>query len=239
LFLLAVILTVGIAGGLAGCTMDDSKANLKNLVRYDGIEYVIQEDISLNFDGFYDLHEGLGELCEKVGSLQHADVYKLRGLEQSDWIFLDNNSMLSSDAPYGGIYRSSTVKMDTIADFKPDYLDIYYLAPPTAEQSGTERKIFDTADLKIIEKIVTAIENGKTVSAEKHEEVTKAMLYGDSCYQNYRLEFLSESYPKLIYRLDYTEDVNGKFFGYYGDITPYKIIEIDNTLHEYLPAKTS
>jgi len=225
---------------LVGCTTGGSKANLKNSVSYDGIDYVIQENIGLNFDGFHDFNEGLGELCEKVGSIRHADVYKILGLEQSDWIFLDNNSMLSSDDPYGGIYRSSRVKMDTIADFKPDYLDIYYLTPPTSEQSGTEIQIFNTEDIKIIEKIVTAIESGKTVPSEKQAEVTKAMHYGDNNYHSYRLEFLSENYPNLVYRLFYAEDINGKFYiGYYGDIAAYKIIEIDDTLHKYLSTKTS
>ncbi|NLT96302.1 MAG: hypothetical protein GXW85_12385 [Clostridia bacterium] len=240
IILLAVILTVGMLGGVVGCAMDDSKEKLKNSVRYEGTDYVLHEDIGLNLDGFSDFHEGLGELCEKVGTLGQAGVYKIHGLEQRDWIFLDNNSMLSSDAPFGGIYRSSKVKMDTIADFKPDFLNFFYLTPPTSQQSGSEKHIFATKDLKIIERITAAIENGKTVSTEKHTEVTKAMLYGDSSYQSYRLEFLSDSYPKLVYRLNYTEDPNGRYYiGFYGDITPYKIIEIDNTLHEYLPAETS
>lgn len=144
---------------MVGCAIDDSKVKLNNSVSYDGIDYVIQEDIGLNFDGFHDLHEGLGKLCEKVGSLHHADIYRIHGLEQSGWIFLDSNSMLSSDDPYGGIYRSSTVKMDTIADFKPDYLNVYYSTPPTSKQSGAEIQIFDTADWKIIEKITVTVWN--------------------------------------------------------------------------------
>lgn len=231
----AVVLTVGIAGGLAGCKNNESKVIPKNSVSFYGIDYVIQEDIGLNVDGYNDFYGGLGELCEKVGTLGNTDVYKIRGLEQSDWIYLDSSSMISADDPYGGIYRASTVQMDTIDDFNPNYLDICYLTRPTSEQSGTEVQIFETADSDIIEKIAAAIRNGKAVSSEKQAEVIKAMYNGDDGYHRFRLEFLSESYPKLVYRLDYAEDKNGKYYiGYYGDITPYRIIEIDNTLHEYI-----
>ena len=45
----------------------------------------------------------------------------------------------------------------------------------------------------------------------------------------------SESYPELVYRLEYTENVNGEFYiGRYDEKNSYKIIEIDNTLHESL-----
>ena len=37
LILLVVILTVGLVGGLVGCTIDDSKVNFKNSVSYGGI----------------------------------------------------------------------------------------------------------------------------------------------------------------------------------------------------------
>lgn len=69
------------------------------------------------------------------------------------------------------------------------------------EQSGTDIHVFDTGDSGIIEKIVAAIENGKAVSDEKQEEAANAMLKGNGRYKNYRLEFSSESYPKLL--LDY------------------------------------
>lgn len=47
--------------------------------------------------------------------------------------------------------------------------------------------------------------------------------------------FFSESYPELVYRLEYTENVNGEFYiGCYDEKNSYKVIEIDNTLHESL-----
>lgn len=237
---LPVTLIFGMAWGLAACGNNDIKVNLKDTVSFDGIDYVLQEDIGLDFSGFNGFNEGIGELCEKVGSIRNVDVYKIKGLEQSEWIFLDDTSMLSSNGPYGGVYLSSKVRMDRITEFKPDYLRIYYLTPPTSEQSGTQLNMFSTADLNVIDKAVKAIANGKPVTDKKREEVAKAMLHGDSSYRNYRLEFLSGSYQKLVYRLDYTEDANGKFYiGYYGDITDYKIIEIDSTLHEFLPADES
>ncbi|GAE89790.1 hypothetical protein [Acetivibrio straminisolvens] len=234
--LLAVVLIAGMAGVFTGCVNDSSKVKSKDSVTFDGVDYILHENVGLDFSGFKDFHEGLGVLCEKIGRLSDADVYKINGLNQNEWIFLDNNSMLSPDAPYGGVYRSSSVKMDTIADFKPNHLDIYYLTPPTLEQSGTDIHVFDTGDSGIIEKIVAAIENGKAVSDEKQEEAANAMLKGNGRYKNYRLEFSSESYPKLLFRLQYSEGENGRFYiGYNGNITSYKVIEIDDTLHEYLP----
>jgi len=93
--------------------------------------------------------------------------------------------------------------MDTVSDFKPDYIDVYYLTPPTSEQSGKTMKIISSADLGIIEKIATAIENGKPVSTEKQTEITNAMYNGNNGFWTYRLEFFSESYPELVYRLEY------------------------------------
>jgi hypothetical protein len=237
--LLTAIITVGLVFGLVGCTSNANTENLKNSVNYNGIEYVIQANIGLDFAGYQNVNTGLEKMCKKIGSFRQADVYQIKGLEQKDWILLENNSMISSDDPAGGIYHSAKVKMDTITDFKPVSLKINYLTPPTSEQSGSEKQIFDTADTKVIEKIVTAIEKGKNVSAEKQAEVTKAMLEGDRGYQNYRLEFFSESYPKLVYRISYAEDDQGKFYiGYYEELNLFKIIEIDNTIHEYLSPKT-
>lgn len=204
-------------------------------MKYDGIDYVIQENIGLNFDGFQSVQDGLDKMCVKVGSYRHAEVYKIHGLEQSEWILLENDAMLSPADPHGGIYRSSKVRMDTIADFKPDYLVVDYLTPPTSERSGTAIQVLDTADSEVIERIVTAIENGKTIPAEKQEEVAKVMLTGDSSYRCYRLEFSSTSFPKLVYRLDCAEDADGKLYiGYYGDVTAHRIIEIDNGVRHQL-----
>lgn len=236
----AALLIVAMSIVAVSCSIYGSKMNQKNSVNYDGINYVLQENNGLNLNGYNTLYEGIAEICEKAGTYRKADVYKIKGLSQSDWIYLDNNSMLSTDDPYGGIYRSSKVKMDTIADFKPDHLIISYLTSPTTEQSGTAIQVFDTEDLKNIEQIVAAIENGKAVSAEKQDEISKSMLYGESGYKNYLLEFSSESYPNLVYRLNYAESEDGKFYiGYYGDAASYKIVEIDNTLNDYLLTKTS
>lgn len=238
MILFAFILTMGFACGLVGCIGKASKENLKNSVNYNGMDYVLQENIGLNFDGYRDYYDGLGNMCEKIGSYRQADVYKIKGLEQKDWILLDNKSMLSSDNPTGGIYLSSKVEMGTIANFKPDSLIINDLTPPTSKQSGTEKQIYNTSDMKVIEKIVTAIENGKRVPTEKQAEVTKAMVEGNHGYQNYRLEFFSESYPKLTYRFSYAEDQNGKYYmGFLENIDSYKIIEVDYTIHEYLSVK--
>lgn len=235
IIMIAVILTAGMASVLAGCTKEGSTKAINNSVKFDGTDYIIQPNIQLNFDGFDSVNDGLSEMCEKVGTVGNADVYRIRGLEQDDWIFVDNNSMLSSNASYSGIYRSSAVRMDTVSDFKPDYIDVYYLTPPTSEQSGRAMKNISSADLGIIEKIATAIENGKPVSTEKQTGITNAMYNGNNGFWTYRLEFFSESYPELVYRLEYTENVNGEFYiGRYDEKNSYKIIEIDNTLHESL-----
>lgn len=233
--IIAVVLTAGVAGLLAGCTKVQGKAGLSNSVNLDGTDYILQPNIQINFDGFDNLSEGLSELCEKVGTVGNADIYRIRDLGQDDWIFVDNNSMLSSNAPYGGVYLSSAVRMDTVADFKPDYIDIYYLTPPTSEQSGAGIRIVSLDDSEIIGKIASAIDNGKPVSSEKQAEVTKAMINGTNGFWTCRLEFLSESYPNLVYRLEYIESVNREFYvGCYDEKNSYKIIEIDNTLHECL-----
>jgi|GEM_PF-1238482 len=235
IILFAIVLTAGMAGGFIGCTKKSSKENLKTTVSFDGMDYVLQEDIGLNLYGFDNSYEGLAEICEKVGSINNVDIYKIKGLDQSEWILVDNNPMLSSGEPYGGIYRSVENGVDSISEFNPDYLGVYYLTPPTSEQSGIQLHMFSTADSNVLEEVVKAIANGKPVTDKKQEEVTKAMLTGDGSYKNYRLEFLSDSFPKLVYRLNYAEDGNGKFYiGYYGDITDYRIFEIDSTLHEYL-----
>lgn len=232
--LLIIVMGICSATGFTACSAG-SKSNPNNLVNYNGIDYVLQEDIALNFTGYTDFFDGLDNMCEKTGSFRQADVYKINGLESGDWIFIDNSSMLSSNGPYGGIYRSSKVMMNTIVDFKPDSLVIDYLTPPTSEQSGTSVQWFNTKEKEVINKIIAAIEKGRTISPEKQADVAKAIQSGDSRYQTFRLEFSSESYPNLVYRLDYTEEANGKcYIGHYGDDTAYRILEVDNTLHEYL-----
>lgn len=236
IFLFA-IMTICFLGGFAACSAGSGKLS-NNMVTINGINYVLQEDIALDFTGFSDFYQGLNELCEKTGTFRNADVYKIHGLESSEWIYLDNNDMLNPGNPPGGIYRSAAVKMDSIADFKPDYLVVHYLTPPTSGQSGTTIQWFDTADKESIERIVSAIGSGKAVSAEKQEEVSKAMLSWDSRSQRYRFDFSSENFPKLVYRLDYIEYADGKFYiGQSGETAAHKIIEIDNGLHDYLPNK--
>ena len=59
------ILFICITGMLVGCTTGGSKANLKNSVSYDGIDYFIQENIGLNFDGFHDFNKDLVNCVKK------------------------------------------------------------------------------------------------------------------------------------------------------------------------------
>ena len=94
IIMIAVILTAGMASVLAGCTKEGSTKAINNSVKFDGTDYIIQPNIQLNFDGFDSVNDGLSEMCEKVGTVGNADVYRIRGLEQDDWIFVDNNSML-------------------------------------------------------------------------------------------------------------------------------------------------
>lgn len=87
---------------------------------------------------------------------------------------------------------------------------------------------------------MTAIENGYAVSDKKQTEVVRALRYGDSSYHAYRLEFLSESFPKPAYRFDCAVDESGRYYiCFYDDITGYRVKEIDGTLHGFLTAGTA
>lgn len=61
----AALLIVAMSIVAVSCSIYGSKMNQKNSVNYDGINYVLQENIGLNLNGYNTLYEGIAEICEK------------------------------------------------------------------------------------------------------------------------------------------------------------------------------
>lgn len=206
--LFGTVLLCAVALMLSGCLLFTSGQSYET-IRFNGREYVscgntILLDYRLpGMTAWEDLQKSL---LTKIDQTNSSDVYEISGVDSSEWIYCHFEPMLGNGP--NGVYHATDINMDTVADFKPDSLTVYVLTKPTATGSGSESLYRDTTDPAVIDAVVKAMLESKSLSPGALQEAQrKAWSYDNE--QQYRLEFKSTNYPNLLYLYDYTVGTDG------------------------------
>lgn len=204
---------------LIGSILINSSNESYETISYQGNTYeLVSNTIGVDFEGYEDYYTGLEQLGKKIDVYKSSDVYEIKGIDPNDFLLFDNSAML----PMGplGLYKNAAIKMDTVADFKPDSIDIYYYGEDI-EAADLPYRIKDQI---IIDKIISLVDKEPTAQVE---------VTWDDTY--YNMDFKGTTYPNLAYRYTYIEKPEGTYY-----LQNEKLCyEIDTYLHDLIMRMTS
>lgn len=196
---------------LTGC-MRETESKSYDVIKFNGRDYVACGNTILldsRLPGVTGWEDTRKLLLTEIGRVNRSTVYAVAGLDSNDWILCFFEPMIGFGPQ--GLYHSVDIKMESVADFMPDSLEVYALTPPTASGSGTEALYGSTSEQTAIDSVVKTILSGKELPPDAQLEAQKKAWSYDNSKQ-YRLEFKSRTFPNLRYLYDYTIGKDGKCY---------------------------
>ena len=198
-YVLTICVIVIMTSMLIGC-------NSSKIINFRNNKYASIENPSVEFGN-------IKKIGTKIGNYQGADIYKLNGESEKNWIYLDSQSM--SDLSIG-LYKLINLKMNSLTDFNSTEITILKAS------SSKEEIVYSTKQFRIIKELISSINNGKTVCENKIKigNINKELT----------IQFRAKKFPNLVYTYDYIETKNNKYYLSYEKNT----IQIDNIINKYI-----
>lgn len=236
------IITMMIGILLTGCS---SRDNVLDKIKYEGKTYQIYNGVGLNFNKDEEASAGMERIGTKIGEFKGSEVYSIEGLDQEEWVFLSNPTMLSV-LPTGVFYAGED-KMD-LSTFGADHIEITRIIPPTSGEEQEDVIVLSTSKEQTVSNITKAIMQGKLLSKEERDKKSElfektTQIDNQNAYVapdgvNYSIAITSNKYPNLSYQLSYMELTDQKYY-IQTDVlidkeSTNKIEEIDGTIKDYI-----